>query len=103
MFIGWGHLAYGRRPNITQNAGAIEKDWLKGEGNVLYEASKTVNTLDSPLYKASKFIEDRRSSAGSATSSELGWIQLDIASWTSLCKQNCILSYDRKFINQNVA
>lgn len=36
--------AYGRRPKVTQYTGAVEKEWLKGEGVVLSEATNTDDT-----------------------------------------------------------
>jgi hypothetical protein len=30
--------AHGRRPTVTQFTGAVNKEWLKGEGSALYEA-----------------------------------------------------------------
>ena len=36
--------AYGRRPKVTQYTGTVDKEWLKGEGGVLSEATNTDNT-----------------------------------------------------------
>jgi len=36
--------AYGRRPKVTQYTGAVDKEWLMGEGGVLSEATNTDGT-----------------------------------------------------------